>query len=404
MAVARTYTHLSIDEWAAILSISPWDVNQFRYPGTKSAQCQDVIFQYGWIKDHMSREEIALAIAEAESMIASELLYWPAPHYAVDEPVTYPRPHQRQLRGYAGDIRGDMKSFSVRWHRVIKGGVMNRTLIGTISGADLTAQDLDGDGVKEQFTAVITDPAIGTITDPYEIALYFVAANRHGEPLDETWRIRPIRVSISGNTATIIGHRTLLGNPTPEYAVNATEMEAKDDTNYVTSVECWRVFTDDTATDTTPYQGVAIWKNDPGCTQDCSFSIKALCLGQQQNEQGQITASFGSSCDWPFPQREPDRLQINYVSGVPLVNGRMDKLYAQMVAYLSVSLIANEMCGCDRTNRILAKLRAPTLKFQDRSADAQSFEESTNAFPQTYGAQWSWNRVNELRHIEIVGM
>lgn len=402
MARASTNVGLSIDEWAAILGISPWDVNQFRYPGTKSAQCQDVIFQYGWIKDHMSREEIAEAISNAEAMIAAELLYYPYPHYEVDEPIIYPRSHQRQLFGFAGDIRGNWKSFGTHWHKVIKGGVLNRTFIGTISGVDLTSSDLDGDGINETFTAVITNAAIGTIVDPYEIVLYFSAANRHGEPLDETWRIRPIRVAVSGNTATITGHRTVLCNPTPEYAVNAAELVATVNTNYVTTVECYRTFTDDTATAALPYQGVAIWKNNPDCTQDCTFSIKELCLGQVQNEQGQIFASFGDACDWPFPTREPDRVQVNYVSGVPLVNGRMEKNFAQMVAYLSVSLLANEMCGCDRTNRILAKYRAPELKFQDKSADAQSYQESTNAFPMTYGGQWAWNRVKNLKHIEVV--
>lgn len=404
MAVARTQTALSIDEWAAILGISPWDVNQFRYPGAKSAQCQDVIFQYGWIKDHMSREEIADAISDAEAMLSAELLYAPAPHYTVDEVIPYTRPYQRQLFGYAGDIRGDWKTLSTRWHKVIKGGVLNRTAIATIAGADLTAADLDGDGIKETFTAVITNAAIGTIADPYEITLYFAAANRHGEPLDETWRIRPIRVSIAGNTATITGHRTVLANPTPQYGVTAAELDATLDTNYVTSVECYRTFTDDTATAALPYQGVAIWKNNPDCTQDCTFSVKELCLGESQNEQGQIFASFGDACDWPFPDREPDRVEINYVSGVPLVNGRMDKLMAQMVAYLSVSLLANEKCGCDRTNRILSKLRSPVLKFQDKSADATSYAESTNAFPMTYGAQWAWARVNAMRHIEAVGI
>lgn len=404
MAVARTYSLLSIDEWAAILGISPWDINQFNYPALKSAQCKDVIYQYAWQKDHLSREEIAQAIADAESMIAHETLFWPAPHYTVDEVQLYTRPYQRQLFGFAGTPRGEWKSIDLNWHKVIKGGVLNRTLIGSISGGSLTFADLDNDGIQETFTAVITDASIATITDANEIALYFQSANRHGEPIDETWRIRPVRVSISGNTATITGHKTLLVNPTPEYAVDAVALDATDATNYVTAVDCYRTFTDDTATSTLPYQGVAIWKNNPDCTQDCTFSIKELCLGQHQNEQGQVFASFGNACDWPFPTREPDRVQVNYVSGVPLVNGKMDKIFAQMVAYLSVSLLANEKCGCDRTNRILAKLRAPVLKFQDKSADAQSFAESTNAFPMTYGAQWSYARCKSMLHIEAIGI
>ncbi len=404
MAVSRTYSHLSIDEWAALLGISPWDINQFRYPGNKSAQCQDVIYQYAWQKDHLSREEIGQAIADAERMVADALLYWPAPHYEVAETVIYPRPHQRELYGYAGTPRGEWKSAGARWHQIISGGVLNRTQIGTISGVDLVKLDIDNDTVFETFTATITDPAVGTITDPNELALYFIEADRHGEALDETWRIRPVKVTISGNTATFRGHRTLLANPTPEWIVDAQPNIATDDSNYVTSVECWRTFTDTTATEALPYQGVAEWKTIPGCADGCTFAIRQLCMNEQNYSQGQFYADFGNACDWPFQDREPDRLAINYVSGVPLVNGRMDKFYAEIIAKLSVSLLANEKCGCDRTNRILDRLRAPELKFFDASAGATSFQESTNSFPMTFGGQWAWARVSTNRHIEAVGI
>lgn len=406
MAVSERYTLLPLDSWAAILGISAFEFNGFTFPAPKSAQCRDVFQKFQWQTDHLSTSEVADAIADAEEMIARALLYWPAPHYEVDEVVQYIRPYQRQLFGFAGDIRGDWKTFSCNWHKVIKGGVLNRTSIGTITlaGGGITLSDLDGDGILETFTATITDTAIGLITDANELGLYFVAANRHGEAIAETWRVRPVNVSISGNTATFQGHRTLLANPSVAYAVDPADMDATDAVNYITSLDCYRTFTDDTVTEALPYQGVAIWKNNPDCTQDCTFSIKELCLGQDQNEQGQIFASFGNACDWPFPTREPNRVQINYVSGLPLVNGKVDKIMAQMIAYLSVSLLANEKCGCDRTNRILAKLRAPTLKFQDKSADAQSYEETTNPFPMTYGAQWAWWRVKSMLHIEAVSI
>lgn len=399
MAVSRTPTLLSIDEWAHILQISPWDINQFRYPGTKSAQCQDVIYQYGWQKDHLSREEIGEAIANAERMIADELLYWPAPHFEVDEVVSYQRPHQRADFGFAGTVRGEWKSVETHWHKVISGGVIHCTEIAEIDGSDIDTDDLDNDGVRETFIATITHADIGTITNPYEIALYFVEDDRHGEPLDETWRIRPIRVSISGNTATIKGHRTVLANPNAEYGIDPVPNDAGDSANYVQKVLCCRTFVDDTATEALPYQGVAMWSTIPGCTSGCTYSTFPLCIGALQNEQGVVTASFGSACDWPYGY-EPGRLQVNYVSGVPLVNGRMDKFYAEIVTYLSVSLLANEKCGCERTNKILAKYRAPILKFQDRANDAESYTEASNTFPSTYGAQWAWARIRQNRHVE----
>lgn len=404
MARCSTQTLLALDEWAQILGIDPWSFNSCVYPGTKSAQCRDVFQQFSWQKDHLSREEVGDAIAEAERMLADSLLYWPAPYYVVDEVIPYPRPYQRVYFGYAGTWRGEWKTFGTRWHKVISGGVLNRTLIGNIAGVNLTASDLDGDGVKETFTATITDAAVGTITDVNEIALYFVSTDRHGESISETWRIRPVRISVTGNTATITGHRTLLIKPVPEFQVNPQDLDATDDSNYVTQIDCYRTFTDNTSTAALPYQGVAVWKNTPDCTQDCTFSIKELCLGEHQNEQGQIFASFDQPSTWPFPEREPDRLEINYISGLPRENGRMQPDMAKAVAYLAVSLLKNEKCGCERTNRILAGWKAPIEKFIDRTANAAAFADSSNPFPMSVGGQWAWNRVRNWQHLEIVGI
>lgn len=406
MARASTRTLLPLDTWAAILGISPWEFNQAAYPFPKSAQCNDVIYQFPWQKDHLSREEIAEAIADAEMMLAQELLYWPAPKYFVDEIVQYPRPHQRDLWGYAGDIRGDMKTVQLNWHKVAGGGVFNRTLIGTITNPpDLTKIDEDGDGVYETFQAIITHATIGTLTDPNQLALYFVAANRHGETINESWRISPLTISITGNTATIRGHRTLLLNPEVEFAADPVKFNSALDANYVTSVECYRVFTDDTATEALPYQGVAQWKTDPGCSQNCTFDIHELCLGEDSNGTGRVFASFGSACDWPFSYREPDRLSVNYLAGLPLVNGQMDSEMARMVTYLSVSLLANEKCGCDRSNRIMARWRAPVTRFTDRNAaGADAYAADDTQFPMTVGGQYALKRVRRMRDIESVSI
>lgn len=406
MARASTRTLLPLDTWAAILGISPWEFNQMDYPFPKSAQCKDVIYQFPWQKDHLSREEIGEAIADAERMLADELRFWPAPKYFTGEVVPYPRPHQPNLYGYGGTIRGQMKSVELRWHRVISGGAFNRTLLGTITDPpDLTALDLDGDGIDETFQAVITHATIGTLTDPYQLALYFVAADRHGQQIDETWRLRPITVSITGNTATITGHRTLLVNPEIEFAADATKLDPTDDANYVTSLECYRVFTDDTATAASPYQGIAEWKTIPGCIQNCTFQVKELCLGEDDNEMGRVFASFGSPSSWPFSDRDPDRLNVNYVAGYPLFNGQMDDVLARMVTYLSVSLLANEKCGCDRSNRILARWKKPILRFEDNNdAGAQAFSASRNEFPMTEGGQYAYKRVIRMRNIESVSI
>lgn len=405
MARCATYTGLPLDTWAAILGISPWEFNNCAYPMRKAAQCSDTIYQFPWQHDHLSREEIGEAIASAEQMVANELLYWPYPRYFVDEVQPYPRPHQRELFGFSGTIRGEWKTFELNWKKFISGGVFNRTEIGTISGADLTFLDEDGDGIFETFQAVITDAAIGALDDPYELALYFSAGDRHGEALDETWRIRPLIITISGDTATIRGHKTLLVNPQKEFGVNASAFDPALDATYVDSVECFRVFTDSTATEDLPYQGVAEWKETPTCTQNCTFQVKELCLGQHDNDYGRVFASFGEPCTWPFDWREPDRVSVNYVAGAALTEGRVLDEFAKIITYLSVSLLANEKCGCDRSNRILAKWRRPILRFEDRNDEgASAFSRNTTPFPMTEGGQYAWARVKRMREIEVVGI
>jgi hypothetical protein len=97
-----------------------------------------VFRQFQWQQQHLSREEVAQAIADAEQMIADELLYWPAPKYFVDTPVEYPRPARRDLYGYGGTPRGEPKSVQLPWHHVVSGGLFNRTLIGTITALQQT--------------------------------------------------------------------------------------------------------------------------------------------------------------------------------------------------------------------------------------------------------------------------
>ncbi len=237
MARCSIQTGLALDTWAAILGISPWEFNQCRYPAPKSAQCADSIYQFPWQRDHLSREEIGEAIAAAELMVAQEALYWPSPRYFVGEVAQYPRPHQRQLFGYGGTVRGEWKTIQLRWKEIITGGAFSRTSIGTIPSADIVKLDEDGDGVFETFEATITDSAIGDLTDPYELGLYFTDANRHGEALSEAWRVRPLTITISGDTATFRGHRTLLVNPQAEFAVVANPFDPALDSIYVTELE-----------------------------------------------------------------------------------------------------------------------------------------------------------------------
>ncbi|MEO8608911.1 MAG: hypothetical protein ABI690_13550 [Chloroflexota bacterium] len=395
MARASIETLLPLDYFARIMGISPWDFNQCKYPNRKSAQCNDVLFQFPYQKDRLSREEVAQSIADAEQMIADELGYWPAPKYFTNEEVQYPHAW-RPATGHSTP-----KIVKLKHGHVITGGVFKRIQIGTISGVNLTTADTDNDAVNDTFTAIINDPAIGDISDSNEIALYFVDADRVGEPLDETWRLRPLKISISGTTATIKGHLTLLIKPILESGVKVEALDASVDANYVTSVLCCQVYTDSTYSSTDSLQGEAVWNNTPGCTGPrCGNTKRPLCIENRDYRVGKIDLSFPHMC----PARKPDRVEVNYLAGLVLdENGQMQPEMARCVAYLAVSLLKHEKCGCDETNKIFDMWRKRITSFEggDKTQGySKSFDDIP--FPATEGGVFAWKRVIRWRNSKSV--
>jgi hypothetical protein len=381
MGRATTYTLLPIDTWAQIMGIDPWGFNQIGegFPNPGTGQCDDVFYQYQWQRDFISREEIATAIAEAEYALAEQLGYWPAPRYIVDEHADYPRTAPLARQRYLNMV-------GLRWRRVIGGGTFNRTSIS--AGVAVTLSDPDGDLVDELFT--VTFPT--SVTDPNEIALYFAAADCLGEPVSEAWRIRPVNVSINAGQATVTGHASLLVKPN---LTTITDPVVLDVTNsiYVTAVDAYRAFRDSTHTDATPYQGVAVWDNDPSCEPDCTFEIGPVCITERNAEQGLVSVNVDQwPCRWI-----PNRLQLNYLAGYPLDSqGRMNDELARCVARLATALLPTEKCGCTRWNKILDYWRAKPNEGDDGRSFSQR-EIDTNPFVERNGALWAWKRVNSLR-------
>lgn len=402
MARASTYTLLPLDSWAAIMGIDRFEFNQIGtdLPVAKQNACQRVFFQYAWQKDYLSREEVAQAIADAERMMAEQLRFYPAPKYFIGEIVQYPRPYQRNLFGYAGTPRGEWKRVQLAWHRFQTAGVLNRTSIGT---GNVVQTDPDGDAFNDGFSVTIAT----TVTNANEIGIYFTATDRNNVTLDETWRIRPVNVTISGGNAVITGGIEQLVKPdlTLEYA--ADNLSATNPLTYVTQVEVYRVFTDTTATDALPYQGVGEWDAIPGCVDSsCGFEIKPICLSEWDASNSVVWPAFGLPCAWP-QNREPDRLSVNYLAGLPLVNGQMQKDMARAVAYLAASLLASEKCGCERSNRILAYWRTPLHLLdsgQDRGFTQKELESNPfDAIP-SRGSIFAWKRATEWRDTEMISL
>ncbi len=393
MARAETITLLPIDTWGAIMGISPWWLNQVGVglPGD-GAQCAHVMMQYSWHGDFLSREEIARSIAKAEEMIAEELNYWPAPKYFANEVHPYPRPFKRDLYGYAGTPRGQWKAVQLNWGKVQGGGLMARSLVN-IAGA-VVMSDNDGDGINDRFTVTVAT----TVTDPTEIAIYFVSADRNGVALDETWRIRPVNVTISGGNAIITGHPSQLIKPDLTLMVNAVSLDATVAANFVTTVEVYRLYTDTTTTTADPAQGTAMWEAPDCDTPPCAVSWLPMCLGARNAEVGLVSVDYwlaGAQCppyDW-----EPDRISANYLAGEPLVNGQMARAMADIVAHLATGILPVGPCGCERSDRIISWWRNLPSDGNESARPLTMREIDECRFGQSRGALWAWQRVENLR-------
>lgn len=389
---ASTETLLSLFEWCQIMGINPWEAAQFESPTNHSAQCESVWFQSQWQQDFLSREELASTIEKAEAAIADALRYWPAPKYLA-QTVQSPRPYDRRMYGDGTVHRGQWKTLTLDYGHVLGGGVLARDLIE--ADRPVVRTDPDNDGISELFTVTVTT----TLTDPDEIALYITPTDRHGVPLDETWRIRPVNVVISGGAATITGHSALLVKPDRTTVVNPDRLDPAVDANYIEKVDVYRTYRDTTATNAHPAQGWALWEalpDNPYANPPTTQTTRAIAIGERLAEAGQVYAAYSdpSSCiGW----REPDRVRVQYLAGVARENGRMARAMADIVAHLTAGWLTAEKCGCERSNRILTYWREmPSQASDGTTARPLTAEEVNNPFGATRGAIWAWKRVQAL--------
>ncbi len=397
MARANTRTLLSLDQYAEVMGLNPWEFNQIGkgVPSLIAAGCDTVWFQHPWQKDFLGREEVARAIFRAEVALTHQMNFWPAPQFTVNEEKPYPRPFKRTVFGAMGTPRGQWKALQTRWHKVIGGGILARTKIG--DDATIVYSDEDGDGLNETFTVTHT---ITTETVD-EIALYFITADRVGKPIDESWRIRPVSVSIVGTTATITGHKSQMVLPKLTEKTDPDNLDVTVIGNFAVTISVFRTFRDTTFTNDDPNQGTAIWEPPPNCTDnDCTVEFRGVCLGNRDAENGWIVVQE-EPVNWPR-RREPDRVSLNYLSGVPLLNGRMDDEMAQLVAYLATGWLVSEKCGCERSNRIIRYWRRiPSVgKETARSMTIEEINDNPFGLP-TQGALYAWKHLlhSDLKHV-----
>lgn len=391
-------TLLSIDEWAYYMGISPWEFNQVSegFPRGVVMPCENVWYRHPWQHDFIAHEEVARAIDEAERGIAREIGYFFGPKFIRDEEVNYPHPGYSGSLGMGGDPLGYYKTVSLKWDKFLSGGIFARTVLPDVV---VVYSDEDGDGIEDTFTCTV--PV--TFTDIAEMALYFVQADRMNEALGEDFRIRPIKVSIAGGTATITGHKALCIVPALHEGVNPQGLNVSTVANYITEVTPARVYIDTTYTTASPNQGSAVWSVPDDCEGDCEELSLPVCLNPVIPGQSVVRPQYGSPADWPYAW-EADRLVVNYVAGVPYMNGRVRPDYARLIAQLATAYLPHEKCGCERAQRIMSHWRAKVNEgdsgrsFTTREIDSNPFGEPT------LGALTVWKRIGNLVQTHLISV
>jgi len=386
VARASVYTLLSLDRFARILGINP-----MHFAGAQAGdyfplrnRCSDLWVQHSWQwADSVSREDLALAIEQAEREIAEKLGWWPAPRWVAQEVHTYPRFHRREIMR----VREGGASIMTRWGKVIQAGRRAVTLIGIASLADGTLEytDSDGDGFVERAT--ITLPT--ELTDASEIKVYHAG---HGAA--QEWEIRspPSRVIHAGNV--VLSYHTWQMIRPELWEVFPTDVGPEaidlrgltttppDLSNLVDSVEVYREYTS-----TSEPSAEFYWKS---YDQAGEFTVQGGCLYIKDAERGIVVpqpAQYRERgwCPESFLRSEgPDFVKVWYYAGAlsqEWLTGAdaLDPLpskWANAIAWMALARLERPLCSCGNVTALSRKYQNDLAAQSSTELQAQSYNVS----------------------------
>jgi hypothetical protein len=423
MARASTYTLLSLDRWAKIMGVTGAHFNQGA--GANDVilpivgDCGDMWWQYAWQNaDQVSREDLAMAIADAEHDIANELGYWPAPMWIENEIHRYPRPYRPDLYGVGLNVRWQQKSVTAKFGKIIQAG--RRATSEITSDVAVVYSDPDGDGYNE--LATVTTPT--TLTDRCEIKCYF---DGHGG--EQIWEIRPPKsVVISGGNVTFTFDAWQLFDPNLWEALptNQDGLSAIDITvagNYVSTVDVYREFTDFTAN-----SSQFMWERTPintlsassaccsscggsGCIA-CTLITQDGCLHIRDVDNGilvPVPAIYDDTDEqWEtnvFTEcREPDQVLVWYYAGNLSQNwfqettcDPLDNSLANCIAWMATARLERPICACNNSQALSMDLKRD-MSFTPPEGGSFFVSESDldNPFGTRVGEIKAWRKISKL--------
>lgn len=403
MAIASTRTLIPLDRFARVFGIHPLHFNQVTINDLAPATtCGQPLVQYAWqTAAAVSREDIAIALAEAEDTVARELGYYPLSKWQRNEMVRMPTPRIPELYSFAPvDVRWQWSQFNARFGYIITGGIRATTLIE--ANAAIVYTDPDGDGYDELATITVTT----TVTAEDEIHLFY--PDHAGE---EEWEIRPINVRIASGTATITCRREQLVKEIFLEAINARAVDGLTDSNFLDEVDVYRVYNDPSTQ--AEFQWAAI-ANSCNCDENecasCTYAVQNACLSVRDTRVGLFSASPG---DWDADNnsydrvalavgRSPDRVKINYYAGYTDQNKRnpnidMDTSWETVISRFAVTLLNRQICACQNVVAATQMWREDMAHNVTSPSQASSYRIPQNLFNNpigtTLGALNLWRKI-----------
>lgn len=410
---------LPLDLWRQQMGLNPWHfwglADQRIVP--IESKCSGLLFEYDWQgSDAAGRSSLREAIVRAEEKLFAYVGYRPAPAY-VEDTLPWPRYLAAdQLRYQNLDATGRRIGLVLREGYVQAIGTELLTLLGTPTVA---YSDQLNTGFDDTFTVTLPAPVGAT---PEQIAVYFSAADRDGEPAGARWRIQPVRVSIAAGQITITGRRWLVVRPVLYESPRGAPLDPTVAANFATTLE---VYTRTTATDgTTPStsQAALIYESracgwdygwcwcggspapastDPDATRqvvaragirDADNGIITPAAALYNADTGLWYDTSGLSCWY-----EPDRVTVRYLAGWPLESGQMARRWQNIVAILAAAEAKRRICACRETNERLHDLQQDlTLQATETERYQPSQEDLNCPFGTRRGHIEAWKMVRPL--------
>lgn len=422
MSRAETCTLLSLDRFARIVGLNPVhfsgaagaDPNPFPLRGS----CSDVWWQRSYMgADKVSREDLALAIANAEEDITKYLGYSPGPTWTSKEMQMFPRHHRRELFDGGFNSRFDGKSLKLNRGHIISPGRRATTLIfsASVLGGSMVWSDPDLDTFDERMT--VTVPTTLTSLSRQQIKVYF-----YGHSSECAWEIRqPRSVVIAGGNIVIEFDFWQMIDPDQQdpypLTTNPVALNVADATIYVDRCNVYREFTD--------YSQHAVefyWEPRssafpcPHCggatCEACAMTVQCGCMHIRDVDLGFVVpapATWDSAngtwaaSSWTRCE-PPDQVKMWYYSGELsegfLAGNDLDPLsrwWAETIAWLAVARLERNFCACGNLTALATDLRSeyarsdangPTWFLTERQSD--------NPFGTRKGEMMAWRRVSKL--------